>query len=26
VEAWGLGDFQGMMTQLGVITGAAPKT
>jgi predicted ester cyclase len=23
VEAWGFSDFQGMMTQLGVITGAA---
>ena len=26
VEAWGLSDSQGIMTQLGVITGAAPKT
>jgi predicted ester cyclase len=26
VEAWGFSDSQGMMTQLGVITGAAPKT
>jgi steroid delta-isomerase-like uncharacterized protein len=26
VEAWGLDDSHRMMTQLGVITGAAPKT
>ena len=26
VEAWGLSDSQGIMTQLGVITGTAPKT
>jgi hypothetical protein len=26
VEAWGFSDSQGMMTQLGVITGTAPKT
>ena len=26
VEAWGLSDSQGIMTQLGVITGSAPKT
>lgn len=26
VEAWGFSDSQGMMTQLGVITGATPKT
>ena len=26
VEAWGFSDSQGMMTQLGVITGAVPKT
>jgi predicted ester cyclase len=26
VEAWGFSDSQGMMTQLGVTTGAAPNT
>ena len=26
VEAWGFSDSQGMMTQLGVIPGTAPKT
>ena len=25
VEAWGFSDSQGMMTQLGVISGAEPK-
>jgi predicted ester cyclase len=26
VEAWGSSDSQGMMAQLGVTTGAAPRT
>ena len=26
VEAWGFSDSQGMMNQLGVVPGAAPKT